>query len=162
MRFIVNATFIINISRTNIGIIENIEIHTIKEIIKEVNNELGIRIDEHVNIKPISSKTSKEKLKISTSKRRTLSAIDIKLLHVAYADKKNCIMVTDDKQVRTIAKGNSIRSFTTPQYIGYMIKNKLVTLNEGISFLNDLEKIYIRPKDIEAVLKRIKKWKVRK
>ena len=159
MRYVVNATFIINISRTNIGIIENIEIHTIKEIIEEVYNELGIRIDEHLNIKPMSSKISKGKLKISTSKRRYLSAIDIKLLNVAYANKKNCILVTDDKQVRTIAKGNSIRSYTTPQYIGYMIKNKLVTLNEGISFLNDLKGIYIRPKDIEMVLKRIKKWR---
>ena len=159
MQYVVNATFIINISRTDIGIIENIEIHTIKEIIEEVNNELGIRIDEHLNIKPISSKISKGKLKISTSKKRYLSAIDIKLLNVAYANKKNCILVTDDKQVRTFAKGNSIRSYTTPQYIGYMIKNKLVTLNDGISFLNDLKRIYIRPKDIEAVLKRIKKWR---
>ncbi|UCE73417.1 MAG: hypothetical protein JSV56_10355 [Methanomassiliicoccales archaeon] len=161
MQYIVNATFIINISRTNIGIIENIEIHTINEIIEEVNDELGIRIDEHVNIKTISSKISKGKLKISSSKRRYLSAVDIKLLNVAYVNKKKCILVTDDKQVRTTAKGNSIKSYTTPQYIGYMIKNKLVTHNEGISFLNDLKEIYIRPKDIEAVLKRIKKWKVR-
>lgn len=159
MQYVVNATFIINISRTNIGIIENIEIYTIKEIIEEVNNELGIRINEHLNIKPISSKISKGKLKISTSKRRYLSAIDIKLLNVTHANKKNCILVTDDKQVRTIAKGNSIRSYTTPQCIGYMVKNKLVTLDEGISFLNDLKEIYIRPKDIEAVLKRIKKWR---
>ena len=159
MRYVVNATYIINISRTNIGIIENIEIHTIKEIIEEVNNELGIRIDEHLNIKPMSSKVSKGKLKISSSKRRYLSTIDIKLLNVAYANKKNCILVTDDKQVRAIAKGNSIRSYTTPQYIGYMIKNKLVTPNEGILFLNDLKKIYIRPKDIETVLRRIKKWR---
>ncbi len=161
MRYVVNATFIINISRTDIGIIENVEIQTIKEIIEEINNELGIRIDQHLNIKTISSKISKGKLKISTSKRRYLSTIDIKLLNVAYANKKNCILVTDDKQVRTTAKGNSIRSYTTPQYIGYMIKNKLVTHNEGISFLSDLKEIYIRPKDIEAVVKRIKKWKVR-
>jgi hypothetical protein len=162
MRYITNATFIINISRTNIGIIENIEIQTIKEIIEEVNNELGIKIDKQVNVKRISSKISKEKLRISSAKRRNLSTIDIKLLNVAYANKKNCILITDDKQVRAIAKANSIRSYTTPQYIGYMIKIKLVTHNEGISFLKDLKRIYIRPKDIESVIRRIKKWKVRR
>lgn len=159
MRYITNATFIINIARTNIGIMENIEIQTIKEIIEEVNNELGIRIDEHVNIKKISSKG---KLNISKSERRYLSAIDTKLLNVAHANKRNCILVTDDRRLRTTAKANSIRSFTTPQFIVFMIRNKILTLNEGISFLNDLKKIYIRPKDIETVLKRIKKWKVRK
>ena len=159
MRYIVNTTFTINVSRTNIGIIENIEVHTIKEVIEETTNELGIRIDEYVNIKQISSKISKGKLKISSSKRRYLSTIDIKLLNMAYANKKNSILITDDKQVRTIAKANNIRSYTTPQYIGYLIKNNLIAANEGISFLDDLKKIYIRPKDIEAVLKRIKKWR---
>jgi predicted nucleic acid-binding protein len=159
MRYITNTTFIINIARTNIGVIENIEIQTIKEIIEEVNNELGIKIDEHANIKKISSKG---KLNISKSKKRYLSAIDIKLLNVVYTYKKNCILVTDDRRLRTTAKANSIRSYTTPQFIGLMIRNKVLTLNEGISFLNDLKKIYIRPKDIDKVQARIKKWKVRK
>jgi predicted nucleic acid-binding protein len=159
MRYITNATFIINIARTNIGIIENIEIQTIKEIIEEVNNELGIRIDEHVNIKKIFSKG---KLNISKSERRYLSAIDIKLLNVAYANKRNCILVTDDRRLRTTAKANSIRSYTTPQFIGLMIINKDLTLDEGISFLSGLKKIYIRSKDIDKVMERIKKWKVRK
>lgn len=158
MQYITNATFIINTSRTNIGIIENIEIHTIKEIIEEVNNELGIKISEHVNIKTISSKG---KLNISKSKRRYLSTSDIKLLNVAYANKKNCILITDDKQVRATAKINSIRSYTTPQFISFMIRNKVLTLDEGIPYLSDLKKIYIRPKDIDKVLTRIKKWKVK-
>jgi predicted nucleic acid-binding protein len=159
MRYITNATFIINIVRTNIGIIESIEIQTIKEIIEEVNNELGIRVDEHVNIKKISSKG---KLTISKSERRYLSATDIELLNVAYANKKNCILVTDDRRLRTTAKANSIRSYTTPQFIGLLIRNKDLTLDEGISFLSVLKKIYIRPKDIDKVMARIKKWKVRK
>ncbi len=159
MRYIVNTTFTINISRTNIDIIENVEIYTIKEIIEETTNELGIRIDEHVNIIPISARIKKEKLKISSTKRRSLSVTDIKLLNVAYANKKNCILITDDRQVRIIAKANNIRCYTTPQYIAYMIKNELITVKEGITFLNNLKKIYIRPKDIEAVLKSIKKWR---
>lgn len=159
MRYITNATFIINIAKTNIDIIENIEIQTIKEIIEEVNNEMGIRIDEHVNIKRISSKG---KLKISKSKERYLSAIDIQLLNVAYADKKNSILITDDRRLRTTAKANKIRSYTTPQFIGLLIRNKDLTFDEGISFLSGLKKIYIRPKDIDKVMERIKKWKVRK
>ena len=159
MQYIVNATFTINVSRTDIGIMENIELSTIGEVIEETTNELGIRIDDHVNIKPISQKTTKEKPKIPSTKKKHLSNTDIKLLNVAYANRKNCILITDDKQVRGIAKGNSIRSYTTPQYIGYMIKNNLITANDGISFLNELWKIYIRPKDINAVLKRIKKWR---
>ncbi len=159
MRYIVNATFTINISRINIDIVENIEIHTIKETIEEATNELGIRIDEYVNIIPISARIKKEKLKISSTKRRSLSATDIKLLNVAYANKKDCILITDDRQVRIIAKANNIRCYTTPQYIAYMIKKELITFKEGITFLNNLKKIYIRPKDIEAVLKRIKKWR---
>jgi hypothetical protein len=161
MQYITNATFIINIVRTDISIIENVEIQTIKEIIGEVNNELGIRIDEHVNIRPITSRSSKGKLQISLSKRRYLSVIDVKLLNVAYTNKKNSILITDDKQVRVTAKAKGIRSYTTPQYIAFMIKNKLITPNEGISFLSDLKEIYIRPKDIEAVIRRIKKWKVK-
>jgi rRNA maturation endonuclease Nob1 len=158
MRYITNATFIINIASTNIGVIENIEIQTIKEIIKEVNNEMGIRIEEHANIKTISSKGN---LNISKSKRRYLSTIDIKLLNVAYANKKNCILVTDDKRVRTIAKANNIRSNTTPQFISFMIRNKVLTFDEGLLYLSDLKKIYIRPKDIDKVLVRIKRWKVK-
>ncbi len=159
MQYVVNATFIINVSKINIGIIENIELHTVKEILEEINNELGIRLDKYLNIKQISGKSSNGKLEISTSKKRYLSVIDIKLLNVAYTNKKNCIIITDDKQVRAIAKGNSIKSYTTPQFIGNMIKNKLLTHNEGISFLSELKEIYIRPKDIETVIKRIRKWR---
>ncbi len=159
MQYVVNATFIINVSKINIGIIENIELHTVKEILEEINNELGIRLDKYLNIKQIYGKSSNGKLEISTSKKRYLSVIDIKLLNVAYTNKKNCIIITDDKQVRAIAKGNSIKSYTTPQFIGNMIKNKLLTHNEGISFLSELKEIYIRPKDIETVIKRIRKWR---
>jgi predicted nucleic acid-binding protein len=159
MRYIVNATFTINISRTNIDIVENIEFHTIKETIEEATNELGIKIDEYVHMIPISPGIKKGKLKIPSTKRRSLSATDIKLLNMAYVNKKDCILITDDKQVRFIAKANNIRSYTTPQYIAYMVKKELISYKEGITFLNNLKKIYIRPKDIEAVLKRIKKWR---
>jgi hypothetical protein len=159
MRYITNATFIINIARTNIGIIESIEIQTIKEIIEEVNNELGIRVDEHVNIKKISSKG---KLNLSKSERRYLSTIDIKLLNVAHVNKKNCILITDDRRIRITAKANRIRSYTTPQFIGFMIRNNILSFDEGVRFLSDLKKIYIRPRDIDKVQARIKKWKVKK
>ncbi len=161
MQYIVNATFTINVSKTNIGIIENIEIHTIREVLEETANELGIRIDEYVNIITISTGIKKGKLNIPSAKRRSLSSTDIKLLNVAYANKKDCILITDDRQVRIIAKTNNIRSYTTPQYIAYMVKKKLITFKEGITFLNNLKKIYIRPKDIEAVLKRIKKMEMK-
>jgi len=159
MQYIVNATFIINVLRTDIGIMENMEVITIKEVLEETTYELGIKIDDHVNIKSISTKTTKEKLKVPSAKRRLLSAIDVKLLNVAYAGKKNCILVTDDKQVRIMAKSNYVRSYTTPQYIAYLIKNNMIEANEGVSFLNKLRRTYIRPKDIDAVLKRIKKWR---
>jgi len=159
MQYIVNATFIINVSRTDVGIMENMEVSTIKEVIEETTYELGIKISDHVDIKSISTKTTKEKLRIPSAKRKLLSSIDIKLLNVAYANRKNCILITDDKQIRTMAKTNHVRSFTAPQYIAYMIKNKMIDANEGISFLNNLKRIYIRPKDIDAVLKSIKKWR---
>jgi hypothetical protein len=159
MQFIVNATFTINVSRTDIGIMEDIEVSTIEEVIEETANELGIQIDDHVVIRLISAKKGKKTPTISSAKRRQLSSTDIKLLNAAYANRKNCILITDDKQIRVLAKSNNIRSYTTPQFIGYMINNNMITTNRGAAFLDDLKRIYIRPKDIDSVLRRIRKWR---
>jgi hypothetical protein len=41
----------------------------------------------------------------------------------------------------------------------FLIKKNIITMNNGISFLNDLKEYYLRSKDIETILKSIKKWR---
>ena len=82
-----------------------------------------------------------------------------KLLYLANKNKRSGILITDDKILRTIAKDNKIKCYTTPQFIVYLIKNNLVTKNNGISFMKKLQEIYIRPKDIDVVITRINSWR---
>jgi len=159
MQYIVNATFLINTIKTNIGIIESIELNTIQDVIEEVETELGIGVKNEINIKILTIRDKKNQIKIIKLKQRILSFTDQKLLGIAYERKKGCILVTDDKQLRTIAKNLQIRCFTTPVFIAFMIKNNLISKDKGISFLNNLKEYYIRPKDIVIILKRIKKWR---
>jgi len=159
MQYIVNATFLINTIKTNIGIIESIELNTIQNVIEEVETELGIGIKNEMNIKISTVRDKKYKIKIPKSKQRMLSFTDLKLLGIAYERKKSCILVTDDKQLRTIAKHFQIHSYTTPLFIAFMIKNNLISKDKGISFLSTLKEYYIRPKDVVIILNRIKKWR---
>jgi len=159
MQYIVNATFLINTIKINIGIIESIELNTIQDVIKEVEIELGIGIKNEINIKILTVRDKKNQINIPKSKHRMLSFTDLKLLKTAYKCRKSCILVTDDKQIRSIARSFQIRCYTTPLFIAFMIKNNLVSKDNGISFLSNLKEYYIRPKDIEIILKRIKKWR---
>ena len=159
MQYIVNATFLINTIKTNISIIDALELNTIQNVLDEVETELGIGIESEINIKILNTRVKKDQITIPKSKQRMLSFTDIKLLQIAYERKKNCMLVTDDKQLRSIAKSFKIRCYTTPLFIAFMIKNDLIPKDSGISFLNDLKEYYIRPKDVMIVLKNITKWR---
>ena len=159
MQYIVNATFLINTIKTDIGIIESIELNTIQNVIEEVEIELGFGVKNEININILTVEDKKKQIKVLKSNQRMLSFTDLKLLKTAYVQKKNCILVTDDKQLRSIAKNFQIRCYTTPLFIAFMMKKKLIAKEKGISFLNDLKEYYIRPKDVVKILKHIKKWR---
>ncbi|WP_455393256.1 hypothetical protein [[Eubacterium] cellulosolvens] len=159
MQYIVNATFLINTIKTNMEIIESIELNTIQNVIKEVETELGIGIKNEINIKILTVRDKKYQIKIPKSKQRLLSFTDLKLLKTVYDRRKSCILVTDDKQLRAIAKSLQIRCYTTPLFIAFMIKNNLIQKDKGTLFLNNLKECYIRPKDVVTILNHIKKWR---
>ena len=159
MQYIVNATFLINAIKTDLGIIESIELYTIQNVIEEVEIELGIGVKNEINIKILTIRDKKNQIKVPKSKLRMLSFTDLKLLITAFDRKKSYILVTDDKQLRSIAKNFQIRCYTTPLFIAFMIKNNLIPKDKGISFLNNLKEYYIRPKDVVTILKYIKKWR---
>jgi hypothetical protein len=156
MRFIVNATFLINTIKTDINILDSVQLHTIQSVVQEVNIELGIDILSELKVELISTiKTDKQELKIPKTKLKLLSITDQKLLQTALAHRKNSILVTDDKALRAQAKALRIRCYTTPVIIALLIKYGKIPETTGIQFLEELSEIYIRPKDIETVLARI-------
>jgi len=159
MQFITNATFLINIAKTDIGIVKEFEFVTIDDVLNETLNEIGIKLERQINIKTGVGKDAKKKINIDTAKVKSLSLTDIKLLNIAYTKKRSCILISDDRVVRAVAKKNKITCYTTAQFIAYMVKTGQLSKNEGLLFLNDLKEIYIRPRDIEKVMNRIKKWR---
>ena len=159
MRYITNATFLINIAKTDIGIIKEFEFVTIDDVLNETANEIGIRLERQINIRTDVGKDVKKKVKIDTAKVKSLSSTDIRLLNIANTRKRSCILISDDRVVRAVAKENKIKSYTTPQFIAYMVKTDQLSKNKGLLFLNDLKTIYIRPGDIEKVINRITKWR---
>jgi len=70
--------------------------------------EHGIKIASIERCKP----------RIPPSKQSLLSDTDKNLLKLSFANKKNCILITDDQTLRKIAKLNSIKCYTTPEFIG--------------------------------------------
>lgn len=159
MQFVVNSTFLINIINTDISIINDIKFTTIPEVLAEVSYETGIEVDNELNINVLSSKVKHERIRFMEKKQRLLSSTDKKLLNLSLKNKRSSSLITDDKQLRSIAKENKIRCYTTPQLIAFMIKKELCNKKRGTEYLQKLKDVYIRPSDIDMVLKRIDKWR---
>ena len=151
-----NSTFLINTIKTDISITEGLALRTIPGVIHEVVDDLAICIEDHMDIKTIGTtkKQNVEKL-MSKTKMNQLSSIDRGLLAVAYENRKNCILVTDDRQLRTVARNNKIQCMTTPLYVAYLTKKGVLDKEECVTFLSELKKIYIRPKDINRILEKM-------
>lgn len=155
MQIIANATFLINIIKTDIRILEMMNFATINSIAIEVENELGIKLDE-LNIGTLKAESSNPH--IPKNKQPLLSNADISLINLSFKHRNSCTLVTDDKILRGVAKKNKIKCFTTPQFIAFLLKKRKISKAECRSFLNLLKENYIRRKDIEKVLNRIERW----
>ena len=157
MQYIINSTFSINIINTDISLVNDIEFCTIPEVIEETGYETGIDMQKDLSVKALSSNIKTKDLEISKTKLRLLSSTDRKLLNLANKRKRSSMLITDDRQLRTVARDNGIRCYSTPLFIAYLIKNKIIETKRGVSFMYKLKDVYIRPKDIDAVLKHIGK-----
>jgi predicted nucleic acid-binding protein len=152
MRIIVNATFLINTLRTEPSILHQLKLATIKNVADEIENELGTGLEDF-NIEMIQIKFTR--LEISNERKQRLSDTDINLLKTCYEHRNRCIMVSDDLQLKNTASENHIKCYTTPEFVAYLLRKGKIPKPQCIQFLNILKKIYIRPRDIDKVLKRI-------
>ena len=157
MKFISNSTFIINILNTDISILDKIEVLTIPRVYQEVSYELGIDLNVESNIKKIQPQKSNPK--IPPAKQDKISYTDLNLLKTAFKNRQNYILITDDKVLRSLAKNNKIKTYTTPQIIFFIVNKAKISINYANSFLNKLKAIYIRPKDIDRIKEYINKRK---
>ncbi len=155
MQIIVNATFLINTLRTEPEILRKMKLFTIKNVAAEIENELGININDS-NIDIIQ--TGSGKLDLSNDKKGRLSTTDINLLKTCHIHRKGCILVSDDLLLKNTASENDIRCYTTPEFAAYQLKKGVITKQQCVKFMNILKKIYIKPKDIDKILKRIESW----
>jgi hypothetical protein len=155
MQIIVNATFLINTLRTQPEILQNIKLSTIKSVAIEIENEIGININLF-NIEIIQTESGK--LDLSNDKKERLSITDINLLRTCFIHRKGCILVSDDLLLKNTASENSIRCYTTPEFAAHQLKKSEISKEQCVKFLNILRKIYIRPRDINKILKRIESW----
>ncbi|HWQ96120.1 MAG TPA: hypothetical protein VN368_01985 [Candidatus Methylomirabilis sp.] len=131
------------------------KLFTIKNVANEIENELGININDS-NIDIIQ--TGSEKLDLSNDRRGRLSKTDINLLKTCHTHRKECILVSDDLLLKNIASENDIKCYTTPEFAALQLKKRVITKQQCVRFMNMLKKIYIRPKDIDKILKRIEGW----
>lgn len=155
MQIIVNATFLINTLRTEPEILQKLKLSTIKSVATEVENELGIGIND---FKIPIIQTESGKLDLSNDIKERLSKTDINLLRTCYMHRKQCILVSDDLILKNTASENDIKCYTTPEFAAYRLKKSEISKQQCVKYLNILKKIYIRPKDIDKILKRIESW----
>lgn len=155
MQIIVNATFLINTLRTQPEILRKMKLSTIRNVATEIENELGIDINDF-NIQIIQ--TVSGKLDVSNDKKGRLSTTDINLLKTCHLHRKECILISDDLLLKNTASENDIKCYTTPEFAAYQLKKSVITKQQFVKFMNILKKIYIRPRDIDKILKRIESW----
>lgn len=155
MQIIVNATFLINIIKTDVRVLKMMNFATLTSIAMEVENELGIKLDE---LKVEILKSEKSSPHIPENKYKSLSDVDINLINLSFKRRDSCTLITDDRLLRWVAKENKIKCFTTPQFMAFLLKNGKISKARCKSFLNLLKETYIRKKDIEKVLDRIERW----
>lgn len=155
MLIIVNATFLINTIRTEPDVLRQMKLSTIKSAADELENELGIGIHDF-NIEILQKESGI--IEISNEKRQQLSGTDMNLLHVCHKRRKQCIMVSDDLVLKNAASENNITCYTTPEFMAYLLRKGNISKPQCAKFLNILRKTYIRPRDIDKVLKRIEGW----
>ena len=136
-------------------ILRKMKLSTIKNVAAEIENELGININDF-NIQIIQ--TVSGKLDLSNDKKGRLSTTDINLLKTCHIHRKGCILVSDDLLLKNIASENDIKCYTTPEFAVYQLKKSVITKQQCVKFMNILKKIYIRQRDIEKILKRIESW----
>lgn len=155
MQIIVNATFLINTLRTEPEILQEMKLFTIKNVATEIENELGININDS-NIEIIQ--TGSGKLDLSNDQKGRLSTTDINLLKTCHIHRKGCILVSDDLLLKNTASENDIKCYTTPEFAAYQLKKGVITKQQFVKFMNILKKIYIRQRDIDKILKKIESW----
>ena len=155
MQIIVNATFLINTIRIKSEILQLIQLSTIKNVADEIQNELGVEIDNY-NIEILQKESGS--IDLSNDKKQRLSSTDVSLLNTCYKYRKLCILVSDDLLLKNTAYENNIKCYTTPEFAAYLLRKGNINRTQCITFLNSLKKIYIRTRDIEKVLKRIEGW----
>lgn len=155
MQIIVNATFLINAIRIKSEMLPLIQLSTIKKVADEIQNELGVGIDNY-NIEILQKESGK--FDLSNDKKNRLSSTDISLLNTCYNNRKLCILVSDDLLLKNTACEINIKCYTTPEFMAYLLRKDKINRNQCITFLTNLKKIYIRTRDIDKVLKRIEGW----
>ena len=155
MQIIVNATFLINTVRIKSELLQLIPLSTIKNVAEEIQNELGVEIDNY-NLEILQKES--ESIDLSNDKKQRLSSTDVSLLNTGHKHRKKRILVSDDLLLKNTADENNIKCYTTPEFMAFLLKKGTINKNQCITFLNNLKKIYIRTRDIDKILKRIERW----
>jgi hypothetical protein len=154
----VNATFLINSAKSDFSFIEDFDLSTIQPVLDEFALEIGLRAEDILDIEVIGLEDQDPGIQIPEKRLKMLSPVDRMLLNVAF-EKKNVLLVSDDKQVLNVSRQNDIRCASTPQFIAYLVKQSKVDRNDAIEYLKKLLTIHIRKKNVESVIKRLEKWK---
>lgn len=78
MQIIVNATFLINTLRIKSEILQVVKLSTIQSVALEIQNELGVEID---NYKVEILQKESDSIDLSNDKKQRLSSTDVSLLN---------------------------------------------------------------------------------
>ena len=155
MIYITNATFLTYIVMIDPHLLKKIDLKSIPAVIGEVKNNIyDPYFDKNVD-HLIGTVKGKKKPMMPLNVERHLSDIDKSLLSVALANKKHCLLVTDDNKVRQVAKINKIRTLITPTFIEYLTKKDEIKKENAIKLLTNLKVIYIRKNYVVRSIERL-------
>lgn len=146
-KYLVNSTYCIYLLELRQLYFDE-SIFTIKEVVDEVKHETGVVIEMSL------AKPKKVRLQ---EKSDFLSHVELVLLQTAKAI--DCILVSDDKRLITIAHKEGVRALDTPHFLHRLLIERKLSEEQILHALNKLKPLYNREYVIEKVIKDIKNWR---
>jgi predicted nucleic acid-binding protein len=134
--------------------LEGLGLCTIRAVLDEVRNNVFDSFFEANCERLIHIVSKKKQVDLNKDELRKISAVDRELLFSANA--VDCLLITDDRAVRSLAKENGIKTLITPTFIELLVQRDKFDSDKGVRMLESITPFYIREKLISKSIRRLK------
>ena len=154
MKYLSNATFLTYVVKACPQMLEGLGLCTIRAVLDEVRNNVFDPFFEANCERIIYIVSKKKQVDLNKEDLRKISAVDRELLFSANAI--DCLLITDDRALRSLAKENGIKTLITPTFIELLVQRGGFDNDNGVQMLESITPFYIRKKLISKSIKRLK------